>query len=87
MNSALAVVAKPFQKPYPELVGTVVTPNTLQCDGFRRTGGVHPLSANFLLPKWVKTHWDAYVKGTAKVGVDAHVANWRVARTIFVADD
>ncbi|HVG52570.1 MAG TPA: LLM class flavin-dependent oxidoreductase, partial [Xanthobacteraceae bacterium] len=48
---------------------------------------VNPLSANFLLPRWVKTHWDAYVKGTASAGRKADTANWRVARTIFVADD
>ena len=28
----------------------------------------HPLSANFLLPKWVKTHWQNYAQGKAEVG-------------------
>lgn len=82
----LGAVAKPFQKPYPELVGTVVTPHSSSATYFGELG-VNPLSANFLLPKWVKTHWEAYTKGTAKIGVKADTANWRVARTIFVADD
>ncbi len=47
----------------------------------------HPLSANFLLPQWVKTHWGNYAEGKAKAGVAADVNDWRVARTVFVADD
>ena len=47
----------------------------------------HPLSANFLLPKWVGSHWGNYVQGKESVGQTADVADWRVARNIFVADD
>jgi len=47
----------------------------------------HPLSANFLLSNHLKSHWDNYCKGKAEVGVEPKVADWRVARTIFVADD
>jgi alkanesulfonate monooxygenase SsuD/methylene tetrahydromethanopterin reductase-like flavin-dependent oxidoreductase (luciferase family) len=47
----------------------------------------HPLSANFLLPHWLKSHWENYAQGKAKAGVKADAADWRVARTVFVADD
>ncbi len=47
----------------------------------------HPLSANFLLAKHLKSHWSNYAKGKAEAGQKAEVADWRVARTIFVADD
>ena len=47
----------------------------------------HPLSANFLLSKHLKSHWENYCKGKAEVGVKPDVNDWRVARTIFVADD
>jgi len=47
----------------------------------------HPLSANFLLPKWVATHWGNYAEGKQKAGVQANPADWRVARSVFVADD
>ena len=47
----------------------------------------HPLSANFLLAKHLKSHWTNYAKGKAEAGAKADVADWRVARTIFVADD
>jgi len=47
----------------------------------------HPLSANFLYDKWIKSHWDNYVQGKTNVGQKACPLDWRVARTIMVADD
>lgn len=47
----------------------------------------HPLSANFLLPKWVCSHWAKYTEGTQVVGRTPEFADWRAARTVFVADD
>ena len=77
---------KPFQKPRPEIVGTVVAPFS---PGVVLMGkrDFHPLSANFLLAKHLKSHWTNYAKGKAESGQKADVADWRVARTIFVADD
>ena len=49
--------------------------------------GWEPISANFLMPAWVKTHWPKYVEGCEKGGRPADPANWRVAQIIFVADD
>jgi alkanesulfonate monooxygenase SsuD/methylene tetrahydromethanopterin reductase-like flavin-dependent oxidoreductase (luciferase family) len=39
------------------------------------------------LPKWVATHWTKYIEGCARRGRAADPANWRVAKSIFVADD
>lgn len=77
---------KPYQKPRPEIVGTVVAPFS---KGVIAMGerDFHPLSANFLLSKWLPSHWTNYSEGKRKVGQVAEVADWRVARTIFVADD
>jgi alkanesulfonate monooxygenase SsuD/methylene tetrahydromethanopterin reductase-like flavin-dependent oxidoreductase (luciferase family) len=47
----------------------------------------HPISAHFLLPKWVKTHWENYKEGKSNVGITADTSDWRVARTIFVNDN
>ena len=76
---------KPLQSPRPEIVGTVVAPFS---KGVVAMGArdFHPLSANFLLPQWVATHWPKYVEGKESVGVTARRDEWRVARTIFVAD-
>src|SRR5256714_886778 len=77
---------KPYQKPRPEIVGTVVAPHS---KGVIAMGerDFHPLSANFLLPHWLPSHWSNYCAGKARAGGKANPADWRVARTIFVADD
>jgi len=77
---------KPYQKPRPEIVGTVVAPHS---KGVIAMGerDFHPLSANFLLPHWLPSHWTNYCAGKAKAGESADPVHWRVARTIFVADD
>jgi alkanesulfonate monooxygenase SsuD/methylene tetrahydromethanopterin reductase-like flavin-dependent oxidoreductase (luciferase family) len=82
----VGIMAKPFQKPRPEIVGTVVAPFS---PGVVLMGkrDFHPLSANFLLANHLKSHWTNYAKGRAEAGANADVADWRVARTIFVADD
>jgi len=49
--------------------------------------GWDPISANFLLPQWVKSHWGKYAEGCAQAKRSADAANWRVAKTVFVADD
>ena len=77
---------KPYQKPRPEIVGTVVAPHS---KGVIAMGerDFHPLSANFLLSHWLPSHWANYCAGKEKVGKKAEPNDWRVARTIFVADD
>jgi hypothetical protein len=83
---ALGWLKKPYQKPRPEIVGTVVAPFS---KGVIEMGkrDFHPLSANFLMSYYLKSHWDNYVVGKAAVGIKADPAEWRVARTVFVADD
>jgi alkanesulfonate monooxygenase SsuD/methylene tetrahydromethanopterin reductase-like flavin-dependent oxidoreductase (luciferase family) len=80
------VMYKPFQKPRPEIVGTVVAPHS---KGVIAMGerDFHPLSANFLLPQWLPSHWANYAEGKKRAGQAAAAADWRIARTIFVADD
>ena len=79
-------LAKPLQKPRPEIVGTVLAPYSKGVIEMGRRD-FHPLSANFLLSKWVATHWGNYAEGKAMAAQIADPADWRVARTIFVADD
>ena len=86
LDLGVGIMAKPFQKPRPEIVGTVVAPFS---PGVVQMGkrDFHPLSANFLLSKHLRSHWQNYAKGKAEVGQAARAEDWRVARTIFVADD
>jgi alkanesulfonate monooxygenase SsuD/methylene tetrahydromethanopterin reductase-like flavin-dependent oxidoreductase (luciferase family) len=82
----VGTMGKPYQKPRPEIVGTVVAPFS---PGVVLMGkrDFHPLSANFLLSNHLKSHWENYRKGKAEAGQEANIADWRVARAIFVADD
>ena len=80
------VMYQPYQKPRPEIVGTVVAPHS---KGVIAMGerDFHPLSANFLLPHWLPSHWANYAEGKRRAGSTADPTDWRIARTIFVADD
>ena len=80
------VLAKPLQQPHPPIVTTVVSPFSASAV----QAGEHGwdiISANFLLPQWVKTHWPKYEEGCAKGGHSADPSRWRVAKSVFVADD
>jgi alkanesulfonate monooxygenase SsuD/methylene tetrahydromethanopterin reductase-like flavin-dependent oxidoreductase (luciferase family) len=80
------IMQKPLQSPRPEIVGTVVAPFS---KGVIEMGkkDFHPMSANFLMDKWAATHWANYAQGAEEAGRTANTADWRIARTIFVADD
>lgn len=86
LELGVGYLPKPLQKPYPEIVGTVLSPYSPGVIAMGRRD-FHPLSANFLLSKWIKTHWGNYSEGKAQVGAKADPKDWRVARTIFIADD
>jgi alkanesulfonate monooxygenase SsuD/methylene tetrahydromethanopterin reductase-like flavin-dependent oxidoreductase (luciferase family) len=79
-------VAKPLQKPHPPIVVTAVAPFSKGVTEAAARGW-DPISANFLMPMWVKSHWPKYVEGCERVGRPALASNWRVAKSVFVADD
>ncbi len=80
------IILKPFQRPHPPIVVTAVAPFSKGVTAAAERGW-SPISANFLLPKWVQTHWDSYVQGCSNVNVQASPENWRVAKSIFVTDN
>jgi alkanesulfonate monooxygenase SsuD/methylene tetrahydromethanopterin reductase-like flavin-dependent oxidoreductase (luciferase family) len=77
---------RPLQKPHPPIVVTAVAPFSKGVTEAAARGW-DPISANFLMPEWVKSHWPRYVEGCERAGRKADAANWRVAKSIFVADD
>jgi alkanesulfonate monooxygenase SsuD/methylene tetrahydromethanopterin reductase-like flavin-dependent oxidoreductase (luciferase family) len=79
-------VIKPYQDPHPPIVGTVVAPFSKGVTAMAARGW-EPISANFLLPKWVKTHWPNYAEGCEQGGRAADFNNWSVAKNICVAED
>jgi alkanesulfonate monooxygenase SsuD/methylene tetrahydromethanopterin reductase-like flavin-dependent oxidoreductase (luciferase family) len=79
-------ILKPYQSPHPQIVVTAVAPFSKGVTEAAKRGW-QPISANFLLPQWVASHWPKYVEGREAVGAKASPAEWRVAKSIFVADD
>lgn len=79
-------IIKPYQDPHPPIVGTAVAPFSKGVTAMAARGW-EPISANFLLPKWVATHWPNYAEGCEQGGRPAKSANWSVAKSVFVADD
>jgi alkanesulfonate monooxygenase SsuD/methylene tetrahydromethanopterin reductase-like flavin-dependent oxidoreductase (luciferase family) len=79
-------IAKPYQKPHPPIIVTAVAPFSKGVTAAAERGW-DPISANFLQPKWVRTHWPNYALGCERGGRRADPKNWRVAKSVFVADD
>ncbi len=79
-------IPRPLQRPHPPIVVTVVAPFSKGVTEAAARGW-EPISANFLMPVWVKSHWPKYVEGCTRAGRPADPANWRVAKSIFVAKD
>jgi alkanesulfonate monooxygenase SsuD/methylene tetrahydromethanopterin reductase-like flavin-dependent oxidoreductase (luciferase family) len=80
------IMPVPFQKPHPPIVVTVVAPFSKGVVSAAARGWT-PISANFLQPPWVASHWPMYRQGCEAGGRPARPADWRVAKSIFVADD
>ena len=79
-------IARPLQRPHPPIVVTAVAPFSKGVTEAAARGW-DPISANFLMPAWVKSHWPRYVEGCERGGRAADPANWRVAKSVFVAKD
>src|SRR5258705_5779412 len=86
LDLGVGIMAKPYQKPRPEIVGTVVAPFS---PGVVLMGkrDIHPLSADYLLSNHLTSHWENYCKGKAEAGAEANVADWRGAGGRCVLDD
>ena len=77
---------RPFQTPHPPIVVTAILPasNGIAAAAAR---GWTPISANFVHPWVIKTHWPKYAEGCARAARLALPEDWRVAKSIFVGDD
>lgn len=80
------IMPKPLQRPHPPIIVTAVAPFSKGVTEAAARGW-DPISANFLMPQWVASHWPKYVEGCERVGREVSTANWRVAKSVFVAED
>jgi alkanesulfonate monooxygenase SsuD/methylene tetrahydromethanopterin reductase-like flavin-dependent oxidoreductase (luciferase family) len=75
-----------LQRPHLSIVVTAVAPFAKGVTEAAARGW-DPISANFLMPQWVRSHWPKYKEGCERVGRPVDSANWRVGKSVFVADD
>ena len=72
---------KPLQRPHPPIVVTAVAPFSKGVTEAAARGW-EPISANFLMPVWVKSHWPKYVEGCERAGRHGRsrrIGAWRKA--------
>ena len=77
---------KPFQTPHPPIVGTASDPGSKGVIALGERGW-GPVSSNLLHRNCLAGHWTNYQLGATRTGRVADRKIWRVARSIFVADD
>jgi alkanesulfonate monooxygenase SsuD/methylene tetrahydromethanopterin reductase-like flavin-dependent oxidoreductase (luciferase family) len=82
----LGNIVKPYQKPHPPILGSATDPNSQGLIALGKRGWL-PASSNFLHTSYLKNHWANYAQGCREGDRKADRAVWRVARSIFVADD
>ena len=82
----VGAMIKPYQKPHPPLVASAMSPDS---GGVRSAAarGWGVISANFVPVSTIKNHWQGFSDGCARSGREPGPADWRLARSIFVADD
>ncbi len=79
------LILKPLQRPHPPIAVACVSPHSASVAHAARHGW-SIISANFLQPIWVASHWPKMLEGAAAGGLVAAPRNWRVARSLFVAE-
>lgn len=80
------LLVTPYQVPHPPITVTAAEPASRSV-AYAAAHGWQFISAQFLLPEWVRSHWETYAHVAAEKGRTASREDWRVAKTIFVADD
>ncbi len=88
MNTAIGqgIVCKPLQRPHPPIVVTAVAPDSRGITAAAARGW-DPISSNYVQPHWVATHGPRYLDGLRQAGRPVNGSGWRIAKSIFVADD
>jgi len=84
--TGLGYLHRPYEDRLPEIVVTLGAGFAALAEG-SGARGFHLLSADTLPQAALAAQWQSYAKGCAAAGKSADPRDWRVARTIFVADD
>lgn len=79
-------ILKPLQRPHPPIMVACMSPASDSVSEAARRGW-SIVSANFLQPGLVASHWQKLNEGWTAGGLPPRPGDWRVAKSIFVADD
>jgi alkanesulfonate monooxygenase SsuD/methylene tetrahydromethanopterin reductase-like flavin-dependent oxidoreductase (luciferase family) len=85
-EGGLGDIVKPFQKPHPPIMGTAGDPDSKGLIALGRRGW-WPVSSNLLHFNRLSGHWTNYAQGASQAGHEPNREQWRIARSIFVAED
>jgi alkanesulfonate monooxygenase SsuD/methylene tetrahydromethanopterin reductase-like flavin-dependent oxidoreductase (luciferase family) len=79
-------ILKPLQRPHPPIMVACMSPHS---DSVKAAAaqGWSIVSANFLQPVGVASHWGKLEEGWIAGGHARRPADWRVAKSLFVAED
>ncbi len=82
----VGVAVRPLQRPHPPIAITSIRPDSRgpQTAGARGWTGI---SATYVGAYVVRAQIQSYLEGRRSAGLSADPSGWRVARSIFVADD
>ncbi|MEE2970204.1 MAG: LLM class flavin-dependent oxidoreductase [Pseudomonadota bacterium] len=82
----MGIAPKPLQQPHPPVIVTALAPNSHGITLAAERGWT-PVSSNYVQARLVKTHLPKYLEGLRNSGRPEDPSGWRVAKSIFVADD
>jgi alkanesulfonate monooxygenase SsuD/methylene tetrahydromethanopterin reductase-like flavin-dependent oxidoreductase (luciferase family) len=82
----VGIAVRPLQKPHPPIAITSMHPNAPGATAAGANGWTG-ISATYVGAHVVRSHIQSYLKGRQSAGLSADPSGWRVARSIFVADD
>jgi len=82
----VGVAVRPLQRPHPPIAITSIRPGGT---GPRAAGqrGWTGVSASYVGAHAIRAHIEGYLEGRRAAGLPSSARGWRVARSIFVADD
>jgi alkanesulfonate monooxygenase SsuD/methylene tetrahydromethanopterin reductase-like flavin-dependent oxidoreductase (luciferase family) len=82
----VGILVRPLQVPHPPIVITSIRPDSAgpKMAGSRDWTGI---SATYVGAHVVRSHIEKYAEGRAEAGLSSDARGWRLARSIFVAED
>ena len=79
------VVQKPYQRPHPPIAVPVTSRGSGSVKAAARLG-FQPFSHSIIPGNVLKDQWDTYETAATEAGLEPRREDWKIARTVFLAD-